>query len=373
MSEFCRRALAAVCVGLFAVASAVVAPAAGAETETVEGRFDMLTYNVAGLPEVISGSNPEVNMALISPLLNAYDLVVTQEDFANPDPPLDGLRVYHEDLISAVDHPYLSEPQVPPMGSDPDRPDALLGDGLNILSRMPFGSVTRVTWEDCFGIVDNASDCLATKGFAVTTMELAPGVPVDVYDLHAEAGRGPEDHAARAANYVQLAEFINTHSAGKAVIVGGDMNLRTDRTEDAEVWRTFLDATGITDVCEVVDCGADANVIDKIAFRSNADIELTPLSHTFERDRFTRFDGEPLSDHDPLHVAFAFSAQVAVPTTPPSTSPTTSPDSQLEGTTTAAPTTTTRDPGTDPTVHPSGDRDRARPARAMRGSPDYVG
>ncbi|HET8929464.1 MAG TPA: hypothetical protein VFN21_02280, partial [Acidimicrobiales bacterium] len=352
-----RRRCAYIVSGLvLAAVGLVAAPDAGAETETVNGEFAMLTYNVAGLPEVLSGSNPSVNQALISPLLNAYDLVLTQEDFANPDPPLEDVRVYHDELISQVDFPYLSTPQVPPMGTDPQHPDAILGDGLNFLSRMPLGTVDRVTWDDCMGIFDHASDCLATKGFAVTTIELVSGVTVDVYDLHADAGGAPEDQAARAANFAQLAAYIDTHSDGHAVIVGGDMNLHTDRPVDGDVWQTFLAATRLTDVCEAVDCGADADVIDKIAFRSSAEVALTPQSHTFERERFTRDDGVPLSDHDPLHVRFSYAAQVTVeptttiePTPTVEPQPTSAPTSTAPAQPTIPPTTT----GSEPTVAPT--------------------
>lgn len=322
--------------GLLTVAGLVSASGAGAATERVTGTFQMLTYNVAGLPEGISSSNPSVNMPLISPLLNAYDLVLTQEDFANPDPPIPGISVYHDDLISQVDFPYLSTPQVPPMGTNPDHPDALLGDGLNYLSRFPFGSVRRVTWDDCMGVLDHSSDCLATKGFAVTTIEFAPGVPVDVYDLHADAGSAAEDQAARASNFRQLAAYIRAHSADHAVIIGGDTNLHTERPEAAEVWDEFLADTGLTDVCATVDCGDDVNVIDKIAYRSNAAVTLTPSTHVFQREQFTRDDGQPLSDHDPLNVDFDYTASVT--TTTSSVAPTTT-GSGSGGTPSAQPAT----------------------------------
>lgn len=382
---------------MLAALGLVVAPAAGAETETVSGEFDLLTYNVAGLPEGLSGSNPSVNQALISPLLNAYDLVLTQEDFANPDPPLDDIRVYHDDLISQVDLPFLSTPQVPPMGTNPDRPDALLGDGLNFMSRIPLGTVNRVTWDDCMGVFDHASDCLATKGFAVTTIELTSGVTVDVYDLHADAGGAPEDQAARAANFAQLAAHIDAQSDGHAVIVGGDMNLHTDRPVDGDVWRTFLDATGLTDVCEAVDCGADVDVIDKVAFRNSAEIELTPQTHEFERQRFTRDDGVPLSDHDPLHVRFGWAAPVTVeptitiePTTTVGPQPTNVPTTTAPAQTTIPPTTTRPEPTATPTtVGPSSTAETfesvaptsvaathptdSPPAVAVRRTPAYTG
>jgi hypothetical protein len=80
------------------------------------------------------------------------------------------------------------------------------------------------------------------------------------------------------------------------------------------VWDGFQSATGLSDVCRVLDCGTDAGEIDKFAFRSSRSIQLTPLSHHFERDVFKRDDGEPLSDHDALAVRFAWKATGKPPT-----------------------------------------------------------
>jgi hypothetical protein len=157
-----------------------------------------------------------------------------------------------------------------------------------------------------------ATDCSAHKGFSVATTQLAPGVEVDVYNLHGEAGNAEPDRQASRAGYAQLAAYINQRSTGRAIIFGGDTNLHTDvpakRPEWAwgnDVWADFLAATGLHDVCETVDCGEDAGMIDKFAFRSSADVRLLAESHAFERDKFTRpTDGEPLSDHEALAVGF---------------------------------------------------------------------
>ena len=53
------------------------APAA----DSTSGAFSYLTYNVAGLPQEVSSENPEEHIPLISPLLEPFDVVVTQEDF----------------------------------------------------------------------------------------------------------------------------------------------------------------------------------------------------------------------------------------------------------------------------------------------------
>ena len=66
------------------------------------GEFSMLSYNVAGLPQEFSSENPEEHLPMISPLLNDYDVVMTQEDFDwwSDDPTVADLDFvnYHERL-----------------------------------------------------------------------------------------------------------------------------------------------------------------------------------------------------------------------------------------------------------------------------------
>lgn len=322
-----RTTLASVAALALLTAAALITNVPTAAAAERSGTFSALTYNVAGLPEPFSGSEPDINTVLISPLLNDYELVLVQEDFVDPVPAVPPFDFHHDDLISAVTHPYLSTPATPPLGSDPTRPTALVGDGLNMLSRFPFGDVTRVPWTNCFGGADTsdggAADCLSQKGFSLARTTFADGVTVDVYDLHGEAGSAPLDVEYSADDYEQLAAYMTEHSAGHAVLVGGDFNLHTDEEPDATVYRTFLDATGLTDTCEVVDCGSDADRIDKFAFRSGGGIELTALTHSFERDKFQRSDGEPLSDHAALAVTFQWTVEDDDTTSTDPTTPTT--------------------------------------------------
>jgi hypothetical protein len=288
----------------------------------VSGQFDALTYNVAGLPEALSGSEPATNTPLISPLLNDYDLVLVQEDWENPDPPIPGLSVYHHLLIADATHPYLSDPAPVPLGSDPRRPTALVSDGLNRLSDFPFGELTREMWPNCFGGIDQsdggAGDCLSQKGFSMARTEFAPGIVIDVYNLHAEAGSKPLDIQYSAEDFDVLGDYIVANSAGRPVIVGGDYNLHTDEVGDGAVFDEFLAATGATDVCAAIDCGDDDDRIDKFVFRDGAGIDLEPLTHNFEVDKFKRADGEPLSDHDALAVTFAWTLDPAFTDVPTS-------------------------------------------------------
>lgn len=265
------------------------------------GDFLALAYNVAGLPQGLSGANPETNTPLISPLLNGYDLVVLQETWQTPDPnPLAPLRVYHELLAADADHPYKSVSMPLPMGTDPRRPSALVSDGLNIFSRFPFTSMERHAWTNCGAA---AADCLALKGFQIVRTAIAPGVVIDVYNLHMEAGG--EDDALRDENVTQLAAAINTYSVGRPILVGGDFNLHTDTEPDRTQFLRLLAETGLVDVCAALACPQPGR-IDKWLFRSSDGLTITPLSWRFETDVFQDANGQQLSDHDALAVRFAW-------------------------------------------------------------------
>lgn len=249
-----------------------------------EGSFELLTYNVAGLPEGLSSSHPEANHPLISPRLNAYDLVGVQEDFQ-----------YHELLVASLELPHQTEPTSPG--------ERAMGDGLAYLSRFELSNLEQVQWENCSGVFDGASDCLAEKGFNAVTVTLADGVSFELYNLHADAGGGDEDAAARAANFTQLTAHLKARAAGKAVIVVGDTNLKVERGEDATVLSNFLADNGLTDACRALKCPTES--IDRVMFRSADALELTPTTWRFATE-FVTDSGEQLSDHQAVHVSMSW-------------------------------------------------------------------
>jgi hypothetical protein len=276
----------------------------------VEGEFLALSYNVAGLPQGISGSDPEINTPLIAPLLNGYDAVVMQETWKTPDPnPFAPTRVYHEILEAGADHRFKTLSGTHPLNQNPERPTAILGDGLNTFSRFPFGDVTRVPWSTCH---ESAADCLAMKGFSMVRMTVAPGVTIDVYDLHMEAGGDPEDDVARDLGITQLSNFIQANSADRPVIVGGDFNLHTNVEPDSSQFQRLLSETGIQDVCATLAC-PEPGRIDKWLFRSAGQVTITPLSWQFETDVFVRDGNVPLSDHEALAVRFGWAVSKFIP------------------------------------------------------------
>ncbi|WP_086664076.1 jacalin-like lectin [Lentzea kentuckyensis] len=274
----------------------LVTPTATAATG---GSFQVLSYNVAGLPEGLSSGNPAVNTPLISPRLAPYDVINVQEDFN-----------YHAALYAGDNHAF----RTPTSGGVP------FGSGLNTLSHLSYSDLERTKWSSC-----NGTDCLTPKGFSYKRIRLAEGVSVDLYNLHPNAGTETADLAARRSNITQLSQFIAANSAGNAVIVMGDTNTRYTRAEDNI--RELVSTNGLTDawvqlerggqapaagapalVCDPAALTDQCEVVDKILYRGNRQITLTARDYRNDNAAFLDAQGKPLSDHYPIATRFDWTA-----------------------------------------------------------------
>ncbi|MFG2945839.1 jacalin-like lectin [Streptomyces adustus] len=291
--------LAAAALALTGLVTAGSAPAAAAAT----GTFNVLTYNVAGLPEGLSSGHPATNTPLISPRLGAYDIVNVQEDFN-----------YHAALYAGDDHAYRTATSG----------GAGIGDGLNTLSDYPFEDFQRVRWNDCTG-----TNCLTPKGFTLARVRLAEGVFVDLYNVHTNADDTDDALAARRANITQLSAFVQANSAGNAVIVMGDTNTRYTRGGDNI--RTLADDNGLTDawvklvkggtrptqgadalLCPTTAPTDDCEVVDKIFYRGSSLVTLDATRYHDEWAKFLDSAGGNLSDHFPHTVDFSYTLNSAL-------------------------------------------------------------
>lgn len=269
------------------------------ELRTAEaGEFSVITYNVAGLPGIISSAVTErsSSIAEIGRLLNRFDIAHVQEDFN-----------YNKHLYRKGNlHPFRTSTK----GKVP------FGDGLNTLSKYPVHALRRIKWKDCTG-----ADCFTPKGFSFSRVEVAKNVFIDFYNVHANAYNHHAAAGARRKNMLQLSDYIKKHSSVNAVVVMGDLNahysyfydnvgiLNTENDLE-DVWlnqksngklpvrsRDFPDDNilSVTDSCET---------IDKILFRSSESLTLRILGYQVENLLFTNKYGLPLSDHHPVSARF---------------------------------------------------------------------
>lgn len=275
-----------------------------ASASNSDGSFRVLSYNVGGLPAILSSSaDPETYTPQIGTKLSAFDMVNVQEDFN-----------YHALLYANDTHSYRTSTSG----------GAGIGDGMNFMSNFPFEDTDRETWTDRYGMFDCGSDELTPKGFMYNQVKIADGIYVDVYNLHADADTDANSEAARRSNLSQLASYIEQYSQGHAVIVFGDTNCRYTRADD-NLKTLFVDRLGMKDVwIETVRDGiypekgakdlvgasgetsANNEVVDKIFYRNGTAITLTPTSYQLENTYFTDSNGKQLSDHYAISANFDY-------------------------------------------------------------------
>lgn len=247
------------------------------------GQFELVTYNVAGLPFWLTGRDPASRMAEIGRRLRAYDLALVQEDFAG-----------HEALVSPADHPYRSARREPGLG-------AWFGDGLSRLSRLPFDRLVREPWETCNGTFADRFDCWASKGFSFARHQLGVSSSVDVYNIHLDAGPWHGDFVAKRAQVDQLVRAVRRSSRGRALIVAGDTNLKHFPGLAKRLKRRL----SLRRACE--ELGLEGDRTDRVYVRSGKNVRLEVRSWEFQRARFLDARSERLSDHDPVYVRLRWS------------------------------------------------------------------
>ncbi|KAJ4293993.1 hypothetical protein N0V90_007682 [Kalmusia sp. IMI 367209] len=273
------------------------------------GTFDVLTFNVAGLPAFLNGNDvpgdKTENTARIGQLFAKYDtdVIHVQEDFN-----------YHATLYANDDHPYRTATS----GGVP------FGDGLNTLSNLDWIDFERTKWDECSDA--SSSDCLTPKGFTFMRAKISDGVWIDFYNLHADAGTEAADNTARAANLRQVSEHIKTYSAGNSVLVFGDTNSRYTRSDD--IPRIFISDNGMTDawvqlakggtapaagsdalLCENPSSTTSCEIVDKVWYRGSPSLALTATRFQYAGSQYLQANGSVLSDHDPVLVDFKWTAR----------------------------------------------------------------
>jgi len=255
-----------------------------------EGNLNLLTYNIAGLPELISSAVTEraPSITSIGELVNPFDIVNVQEDFN-----------YNKFLYSKNRHSYRTEN----MGGVP------FGDGLSTLSKYPIQDFERVRWDAC-----NGADCLTPKGFSYARIQLAKEVFIDVYNVHATAQDDPDAAIARQKNLNQLKNYIQKNSAGQPLLIMGDFNAHYAYALDNIV--SFQGELGLVDAwvnlknsgkipqskqnfvaMAALELTDDCEGIDKIYYRNNDQMVFEAKNYQVQKKLFQNRAGQDLSDH----------------------------------------------------------------------------
>ena len=248
------------------------------------GTLTALSYNVHGLPDAVTNTDrPGVErMAEISPRLNDYAIVGLQEVFTDEN---------RDTLLAEVTHETVA------LFNTPLDPGRAYGAGLGILSAAGrFTASEDLFYDECSGVFDGASDCLASKGLQQVTIDLGDAL-LTVMNTHHEAGGGADDEAARATQVDQVVAALAGLPEDHAVIYLGDFNMRESDPGDLPALTAYADA-GLRNLCVEVGC-TQPERIDRIYLRDSSQIALTGQSWRVDTS-FVDASGADLSDHDAI-------------------------------------------------------------------------
>lgn len=270
----------------------VPAFAAGTAQAGKTGTFTAFCYNVAGLPSL--EKNVLHNQTVIGKWVeeHRYDIFATQEDFG-----------YHENLIA----------QLPSYNCKTMHKGCVpYGDGTNIFTiNHPMYNEQHIVWNSLWGMSgDDGADAFSEKGITYCCIEIADGVLIDFYDIHADAYGDEKSVEARRDNFEQLAALVNAREVKRPVIITGDFNEYLT-SSDSRIPEIFIDGLGLKDAwCEILNDGSYTDTskwshlgsrwgqwdsVERFLYADGDDISLvcTGFEYIYVRNE----SGESCSDH----------------------------------------------------------------------------
>lgn len=256
-----------------------------------EGRepvaVSFLTYNTHGLPAWIARDDPAARFPRLLEKAERFDVVLLQEDFA------------HQELVDARHrHTALVRGNGPRL-----RWPGFEGSGLTLLTHLEVvEDAVQAPYESCHGWLTAASDCFGNKGFLMQRLGLPNGAEIDVWNTHLEAGDGEPDRAIRREQLELLAHAIESHSDGRALVVGGDFNLDWNDDRDRELLEACLARLGL-ELAAMTPAGTWHSRLDYLFFRTGTSTDVARTDGGMLCD-FIGPRGAPLSDHPAIFATF---------------------------------------------------------------------
>lgn len=234
-------------------------------------QFSLVTYNIHGLPIVITGDNTYNRVHEIGLYMENLnpDIIHFQEDWT---------QYGHKMLTEPLGEEYVSNIIL----DEKLHEYSIFGSGLFSSSKYEMEEYQKIIYSDRYGY----DDVWASKGFIVQRLSVDNKI-IDFYNTHMDAQDKKGDQNARKENAEQLVSFINEYSKNFPVIVAGDTNLKYTSETDMDTYKYILSEANLTDAYE-------EKRIDKILYTKNeylncVNTEILPIE---------------LSDHDAIKVTF---------------------------------------------------------------------
>ena len=182
----------------------------------------------------------------------------------------------------------------------------------------------RVLWDKLAGgIVEG--DILTAKGILYTVIEIADGVYIDFYNIHADAFDGFDSQEARESNFNQLAEMVerNYEKNNRPVIITGDFNqhLHIEPLANNDMYEIFHERCNLKDAWAELknngnyhdfsswekidgDCWGVWDSVERFLYKDGGGVtvEAVDFKYTWVKNS----NGEDVSDHAAAECVFEF-------------------------------------------------------------------
>jgi len=236
----------------------------------------LVTYNIHGLPMIITGDNTYERIKEIGDNLNKLNpsVIHFQEDWTT----------YGHDILNNSLN-YTSESWL----NEKANIYSVFGSGLFSVSNYEEILIEKTPYKSRYGY----DDFWASKGYIIQRL-LIPEITnsIDFYNTHMDAENKSGDKKARKSNAEELINEMNIFSKDYPVILAGDTNLGYNSV-DLETYNEFITKANLTDVADVLGV---SKKIDKIMYRSTENIYINPIEYNV-------LDYN-MSDHKAIQVTF---------------------------------------------------------------------
>ena len=249
----------------------------------------ILVYNTHGLPSALAGDETEERFPLIGEKTKGYQLSLLQEDFA-----------HHELLLKN-----LNKESVAVRGNDNNKSlcPFCSGSGLTMISNLEKEwqlEINSEAFNSCSGWLGGLNDCFASKGFQLARIQTPSGKYMFILNTHLDAGRSTSDRKVRAKQLNQILTKVKQVTAGEALIVAGDLNLRWNDPEDRALLENFMTDLTLKDSLGGIQSEKGWPILDYILYRNGQTTSLEVLE--VGEDLGFKYENGQLSDHPALFI-----------------------------------------------------------------------
>ena len=128
-----------------------------------------------------------------------------------------------------------------------------------------------------FWLVKGANDCFAYKGFQVIKISPPNNEEIYLVNTHMDAGRRDSDRASRE---IQLKHIVSSIEKldGKALVVAGDLNLKSTSQKDMALLDSFKETLNLYDAFSNTEINEKWSILDYILYRPGENINFEILN-----------------------------------------------------------------------------------------------